>query len=288
MIKNLPFYGVGPEYSQDLSEDIADRLSELDVFELIPENFFFGRHSWFLEALAKANTPVIIHGIELSIGTDAPFRQQHFDQMKQIADQVNVVAMSDHICMTEAGGTKIGQLTTLPFTERCLEVVCQHIETMKRQVNVPIVMENIANQFYYPNTVYTETEFVNRIMKETGAYLLLDLHNVHANATNFDYDPYEWLREINLDHVWGVHLAGGYFDEGFLEDGHSSAVPNAVWDMLDWLAAKTELPAVIVERTSDYPGLQELWNELDKARNIINRYRMPQKSIDKKTPELRA
>lgn len=264
-------YGAGPEFCQEISEDIVEFLPSLDVFELIPENFLDGHHQWFLDELGKAGTPVIVHGIELSIGTDGPFKQNHFDFMKKIGDQVNLVAMSDHICMTQAGGIGIGQLTTLPFTERGLDVICRNIETMMRQVNVPVVMENIANQFYFPNCDYSETEFISRMLERTGSYLLLDLHNIYANAKNFAFDPYEWMSAVPLERVYGVHLAGGYFDEDqFLEDAHSSPVPEGVWDMLEWLCARHMPAAVIVERTSDYPGVQEIMAEVRRARAIMD------------------
>lgn len=267
---SMKIYGAGPEFCQEISEDIVERLPDLDVFELIPENFLGGHHQWFLDELGKAGTPVIVHGIELSLGTDGPFKQSHFDFMKRIGDQVNLVAMSDHICMTEAGGVGIGQLTTLPFTERALDVFCRNVETMARQVKVPIVLENIANQFYFPQCEYSETAFISEILARTGSYLLLDLHNIHANGLNFGFDPYQWMKSVPLERVFGVHLAGGYFDEDkFLEDAHSSPVPDEVWRMLEWLCARHKPAAVIVERTSDYPGVDEIMAEVNRAKDIM-------------------
>lgn len=268
----MKIFGAGPEFCQEISEDIVEQLPDLDVFEVIPENFLGGHHQWFLEELGKAGTPVIVHGIELSLGTDGPFKQSHFDFMKRIGDQVNLIAMSDHICMTEAGGVAIGQLTTLPFTKRALDVFCQNVETMKRQVKVPIVLENIANQFYFPQCDYSETAFISELLARTDSYLLLDLHNVYANSQNFAYDPYEWMNNVPLDRVFGVHLAGGYYDEDkFLEDAHSSPVPEEVWKMLEWLCARHKPAAVIVERTSDYPGVDQIMAEVNRAKDIMSR-----------------
>ncbi len=273
--KKKPYYGAGPEYCHELAEDIVELLPTLDVFELIPENFFGSNEDWFLDELGKAGTPVIVHGIELSVGTDAPFKQHHFDQMKKIGDRVNLIAMSDHLCMTEAGGIKIGQLTTLPFTEECLDRVCENLELMQRQVRVPIVMENIANQFYFPRCKYSEAAFLSEILQRTQAYLLLDLHNIHANAENFQFDPYQWMSEIPLERVWAIHMAGGYYDaDHFLEDAHSSPVPEAVWEMLDWVCQRHLPPAVIVERTSDYPGVNEIMAEVHRAKKIMEVHRI--------------
>lgn len=264
------WYGAGPEFCHELMDDIVEILPDLDIFELIPENFLNDQHAWFLQELGKAGTPVIVHGIELSLGTDDSFRQGHFDFMKKIGDQVNLVAMSDHICMTHAGGVGIGQLTTLPFTQRGLDVFCEHVETMKRQIHVPIVLENIANQFYFPHGDYTETAFINELLARTGAYLLIDLHNIYANSQNFGFDPYDWMNAITLDRVWAVHLAGGYYDEDqFLEDAHSSPVPEPVWEMLRWLCSRQMPAAVIVERTSDYPGIEALMAEVQRAKTIM-------------------
>ena len=87
-----------------------------------------------------------------------------------------------------------------------------------------------AASFIVPDADYSETEFINLILRRTGCGLLLDITNVYTNAVNFGYDPKEWIDRVDLKRVQLVHLAGGYFDpDGFLMDSHDNSVPEEAW-----------------------------------------------------------
>ena len=104
------FYGVGVEWAEQLENDILSNLDRISCFEFIPENFFQGRGERYLKAIGDSGIPVLVHGVELSLGTAGPLKQSHLDQILRVADEVNMINLSDHLAMTEAGGVEIGQL----------------------------------------------------------------------------------------------------------------------------------------------------------------------------------
>ncbi len=262
---------LGVEWTQSLENDIIDRLAEVDCVEIIPENFFFNRRDDFIKKLGASGTPVMIHGVELSIGSDEPVKQAHLERMLEVADRVNMIDLSDHLCMTESGGVEVGQLTPLPWSVNAADVVCKNIERVMAQVRVPFLIENIANRFVFPETELTEVQFINRVLDRTGCQLLLDLHNLHANAFNFKFDPFAWLEELDLNRVGAIHLAGGHYDdEGTLVDGHSHPIPDRVWELYRSVCAKVTPACTIVERTENFPVYGEVLTEVDKARGIVN------------------
>jgi len=61
----------------------------------------------------------------------------------------------------------------------------------------------------------------------TDCRLLLDVTNIYNNATNHGYDPLDFLRRIPLDRVSQLHLAGGHYSDGMLQDSHSYPVMAA-------------------------------------------------------------
>ena len=61
-------------------------------------------------------------------------------------------------------------------------------------------MENIATLIDPPCSAFTEQSWLAQISGASGCGLLLDLHNLHANATNFGYDPLQFLDELPLEH----------------------------------------------------------------------------------------
>ena len=109
----------------------------------------------------------------------------------------------------------------------------------------------------------------------TGGELLLDLHNLHANALNFGFNARAALARLPLARVRLVHLAGGGWigaREGARRrlDDHRHDVPSAVFDLLAELAARAPQPlTVILERDGDYPPIAALLAELARARAAL-------------------
>ena len=265
-----PFYGVGVEWTESLEEGFVQNFDKISCFELIPENFFRNRRPAFLKKLREFNVPVMVHGVELSFGTDEPLKQSHLDEMLRVADQVNTINISDHLCLTEANGVEICQLTPLPWTQEACDVVCRKIDQIQSQLKLPFLIENITNRFVIPNTELSETEFINQILRRTGCHFLLDLNNIHTNGINFGFDPFQWIEEIDLEAVAGIHLAGGvYDDEGTLIDSHSRAVPPRVWDLYRAVCSRITPACTIVEWTDDPPTIEGLMNEVEKAQAIL-------------------
>lgn len=274
-------FGAGPEWTEGLEEELADNFIEFKCFELIPENFVDHSHrAPFLELLRKASTPVLIHAVGLSLGTDEPLKLKHLDQVLAIGDQVNMVSFSDHLSMTESGGIEIGQLTPIPWSIKTADIVIKKIEQIQKRISVPFALEHTAHKFFYPISELSEPEYINRILNRTGCELILDLHNVHCNSRNAGYNPHEWLEEVHIDVATSIHLAGGYVDKyGTLQDGHNEAVPEPVWDLLDHVLNKITPQAIIIERTGNYPGLPNLMAEIDRAdRALLNSIKQKQQA----------
>lgn len=270
---NRPIFGAGPEWTERLEEELLDNFVEFKCFELIPENFVDHPHrQYFLDELRNASTPVLIHAVGLSLGTDEPLKSKHLDQVLAIGDQVNMVGFSEHLSMTESGGVEIGQLTPIPWSIKTSDVVIRKIEQIQKRIKVPFALEHTAHKFFYPTSELTEPEFINRILDRTGCELMLDLHNVHCNGINSGFDPYEWLQEVRIDTVSSIHLAGGYIDKyGTLQDAHSEAVPEPVWELLDYVLQIIVPQAIIVERTSNYPGFSALMAEVERADRALRK-----------------
>lgn len=271
--KELPIFGAGPEWTEGLEEELADNFIEFNCFELIPENFVDRPHrKYFLDLLAKAQTPVLIHAVGLSLGTDEPLKRKHLDQVLAVGAQVNMVSFSEHLSMTESGGIEIGQLTPIPWSIKAADVVIRKIEQIQKVISVPFALEHTAHKFFYPTNELSEPEFINRILDRTGCDLMLDLHNLYCNSRNANYDPHRWLEEVKINKVTSIHLAGGYVDKyGTLQDAHNEAVPEPVWALLDHVLEKITPQAIIIERTSNYPGLDPMMAEIDRADRALKK-----------------
>jgi uncharacterized protein (UPF0276 family) len=121
-----------------------------------------------------------------------------------------------------------------------------------------------------------EQSWTGDIVSASGCGLLLDLHNLHANATNFGFDPLRFLAEIPLHRVGCIHIAGGRWIDAldaskqYWLDDHLHEVADPVYDLLSEVAARAQQPlTVILERDGAYPPMQMLLAELDRARAAL-------------------
>ena len=119
----------------------------------------------------------------------------------------------------------------------------------------------------------SEADFVSKMLKCTGCGWLLDVTNVYANATNFNFDPYEFISTV-MPHADSVqmHLAGGFFDEraGMYIDSHSAPIPDAVWDLYRFSLEQGvgKVDAVFIERDQDFPDETGWRSEVRRVREI--------------------
>jgi len=138
----------------------------------------------------------------------------------------------------------------VPFSSVEVERMAGRAARLQDLFKVPVMHEN---PFYYapfPGSHLAEAEFTSELVRKSGTYLLLDLHNVYSNSVNFKdtYDRWQYLRTIPLDKVLQVHLAGGQWIDGWYHDLHNGAVPGPVWEMLDFVLKEARnLQLVVLE-----------------------------------------
>jgi uncharacterized protein (UPF0276 family) len=176
----------------------------------------------------------------------------------------------------------------LPFSRAEVERVAGRAAALQDRLKMPLLHENA---FYYapmPGSDIGEAEFMATMVEKAQTHLLLDLHNIHANAMNFQgYDAWAFLRTIPLDRVLEIHLAGGQQAEDWYHDFHSHAVPEPVWEMLAYVAARARnLRAVVLEvqgpshsavsRKVDATWVAMINDDLRRARAVITQARAPE------------
>jgi uncharacterized protein (UPF0276 family) len=121
----------------------------------------------------------------------------------------------------------------------------------------------VAALLEWPAPELDEAAFLTELLDRTGALLLLDLANLHANARNHGGDPLAFLDALPLERIAYVHVAGGVERDGLYHDTHAHPTPPAVLELVTELCARRDPPAVMLERDDDYPPEPELAAELD-------------------------
>jgi len=265
---------VGIEWDLHLENELFKNSDKFDIVEVVPENFFYAekiqlKHS--IDQIKEMKKPIICHGVELSIGSREPLKEKHLEDMMRLFDAFGPINYSDHLCMTEAQGIEIGQLTPLRWSRDLADFISEKIIKVQNKIGMPFLIENITNTFVCPINEITETEFINRVLKNTNCGMLLDVTNVFTNSYNHKFDPIRWIDEIDLSKVAQIHLAGGFYDEDrVLQDTHSEAVFDESWELYEYVIKKIGPVPTIIERTGNIPKINCLIEEAEKARSIQN------------------
>jgi uncharacterized protein (UPF0276 family) len=275
--RHLPFLGVGLGFRQELKEQILDAADQIDFLELLTDQYIEMPPHKEQEARELAERfPIVLHGVDLSVGTDLPLDEGYVRQLLQVVDWVGPRWVSDHLSFTRVPGMNIGQLTPLSFTRASVRSVARNIRDMADRLDCPFAVENISYYFRVPPYELTEADFLTEVLTEADCALLLDLTNVQNNAVNNGYDPFEFLDRIPLDRVLQIHLAGGFWHKGILLDTHSHPVPDSVFDLLRYAAPRMpSLRAVMIERDQTFPPLEELLGELQHVRSVLAELSVP-------------
>jgi uncharacterized protein (UPF0276 family) len=273
---------VGLGWRRELAVGILSHLDRIDIVEVIADDLFDAprRERRALRALS-AQTTVVLHGVSLGLASSVPVETKLLEKTARLCEEVNPEYWSEHLAFVRGGGVEIGHLTAPPRIDATIEGAASNLERARAVVGSAPLVENIATLIDPPGSDYDEIDWVNGIMDLAPCGLLLDLHNLHANATNFSYDEMGFLKRLPAERIGAVHLAGGKWVEALGErrllDDHLHDVPDAVYWLLAELAAVVPHPlTVILERDGAYPPIEVLLRQLDRAREALAEGRLRQ------------
>ncbi len=270
-------FGLG--WRRELAAGVLAHIDRLDLVEVIADDWLrASRHDLrALETLA-AQLPVTLHGIGLGLASTLPVDVGRTEALGRLVGRVRPVHWSEHLAFVRAGGIEVGHLAAPPRNPATVAGAVRNLERIARRTGSCPLLENVATLIEPPGSSMDEAAWITAVVEQSGALLLLDLHNLHANATNFGFDARAFLGRIPIERVRAVHLAGGRWIERFgrrrLLDDHHHDVPAAVHELLIEVGQRAPQPLdVILERDGRYPPFADLLAELDLARVALARGR---------------
>jgi uncharacterized protein len=266
-------FGLG--WRNELAAGIVSNLDRIDVVEVIADDYFDApaRQTRALRTLAS-QVPLVLHGVGLGLASCIPADERRLALMARLVDAVRPESWSEHLAFVRAGGVEIGHLAAPPRTSATVDGTAANLGRALKAVGTIPLVENVATLIDPPGSDRTEEEWVAGVLAASGGDLLLDLHNLHANAVNFGFDPRSFLDRLPPDRVAAIHLAGGrWIGAGGgrrLLDDHLHDVPDPVYDLLREAGQRFLRPlTVILERDGAYPDIASLLAQLDRAREAL-------------------
>jgi uncharacterized protein len=255
--------GVGIGWRDELA-GFVDRRPGLGFAEVVAERFHDGEPPPAgLAALGRRGVPVVPHGVRLSLGSAAEPDPRRVGHLAGLAERLGAPLVSEHVAFVRGGGLEAGHLLPVPRTRDALDVLVRNVRLAQAELPVPLALEHVAALLEWPAPELDEAVFLAGLLERTGAWLLLDVANLYANARNHGGDPLAFLDALPLDRIAYVHVAGGVERDGLYHDTHAHPTPPPVLDLVAELCARRDPPGVMLERDDAYPPEPELAAELD-------------------------
>jgi hypothetical protein len=267
-------FGLG--WRPKLAAGILAHLDRIDLIEVIAEDYFDAprRDLRALQTLAT-QVSMVLHGVSLGLASTAHVATGRLDRIARLIEATGAEGWSEHLAFVRGGGIEIGNLAAPPRSEASIDGACRNIDYAARTVGSAPFVENIATLVAPPASQLHEAEWIDRIARGAGVMLLLDLHNLYANAVNFGDDPHTFLRRLPLERVASVHLSGGRWIDGpngarRLLDDHLHDIPPEVFALLSELGRLAPQPlTIVIERDGSFPPIARLLEQLDVARAAL-------------------
>ncbi|MEO3690691.1 MNIO family bufferin maturase [Roseateles paludis] len=247
----------------------VDAAVRPDWLEIISENYMVpgGKPLWHLERI-RADYPLVMHGVSMSIGSTAPLDLDYLRDLKALADRLQPGWVSDHICWTGVDHRNLHDLLPMPYTAASLDHLTPRVQQVQELLQRPLVLENVSSYVRFAADEMSEAEFVAELLRRTGAGLLLDVNNIYVSSRNHGFDASDYLDRLPAAQVRQIHLAGHEDRGDIVIDTHDHPVRDEVWALYAEAVRRFGAVPTMIERDDHIPPLPELLAELDQARAV--------------------
>ena len=256
--------------------EVLETRPDIGFFEVHAENYMVagGPFHHYL-GLIRAQYPLSLHGVGLSIGGEAPLDREHLARLATLIERYQPQSFSEHLAWSSHGPVFLNDLLPLAYDASTLDRVCAHVDQVQSTLKRPMLLENPSTYLQFQRSTLDETDFISEIVRRTGCGLLLDVNNVYVSCINHQRDPLAYIDALPLHAVGEIHLAGFAEDtdslgDRLLIDDHGAPIDNAVWQLYAQVLARTGAVATLIERDNQVPAFSVLQAEARQAEGYLS------------------
>lgn len=254
---SLPELGVGITYSSVVEPLIRERPELFDLVEIEPQTTWIatrqGQQPYrvadqVIAQLASLPGRKLIHSVGTPVGGTVRPDPAQLALLRQMVAQFGSPWASDHLSFNATPEFHTGFFLPPRQTSAGLDAVVASVRDLQAALGVPIAVETGVNYLRPRADEMADGEFVAAVVAATGCGILLDLHNAFANSLNGRMPVERFVAQLPLEHVWELHLAGGFELDGFWLDAHSGAIPAPLLEIAQAvIPALPNLKAIVFE-----------------------------------------
>lgn len=264
-----PIQGAGLGYRKELSKEFTLHRAEIDVVEILADQWFGYDNPRRLREVADEFSTVT-HGVGMSLAGAGRIPSDYLAEIRKVTEACGSSYYSEHLAMTHVPGADSGHLCPPVISEESLRVCIRNVDQVQEALGIPLAVENITYSFSLGAGHVEAASFFTELMAATGCFMLLDVANLYINSKNHSFDPLAYLDQLPTDRIVHVHLAGGLVTStGQHIDSHSETIGEEIWRLAAAAAERCNPSAVIVERDDNFPDFEALVKEVATGREIF-------------------
>ena len=222
----------------------------------------------------RAELPISVHAIGLSIGGEALLDKEDLARIKHLCNWLEPASFSEYLAWSTHAGNFLNDLLPLPYTEKTLKQVIGHIDHVQATLGRQMLLENPSSYLQFPESTYSEPAFLNAVVVQTGCGLLLDVNNIFISCHNLKMSAEAYLNELNCAAGGEIHLAGHSRDlleqgEHLLIGSHAAPVADPVWRLYENILRRTGPKASLIDWDTNVPEWSVLNSEVMQAACLL-------------------
>ena len=261
--------GLRPQHFPEILGDDPISTDGVDWFEILSENFIdVGGPPMRSMMAVRERFPIVMHGVSMSIGSTDPLDMEYLQGLKALADKVQPVLISDHLCWTGAHGVNMHDLLPLPMIEETVDHVATRVRQVQDVLGRRLMLENTSTYVTFEEDEMMEWEFISEICACADCDILLDVNNIYVSAFNHGFSADAYLAGIPKARVKQIHLAGHEHNGDHIIDTHDEPIPKDVLDLYAKAIHRLGHIPTMIERDANIPPFAELVRELQGVRRI--------------------
>jgi uncharacterized protein (UPF0276 family) len=236
----LPELGVGITYSSAIEPVLEKHADLVDVVEFEPQTTWVEtrdcEHPYrvsdaVLDHIAQLPGRKLVHSIGAPVGGTVRPQAAQLALLRRMITKFDAPWASEHLSFNRTQEFSTGFFLPPRQTPKGVQTVTTSIRDLQEALPVPIAVETGVNYLRPRSDEMSDGAFVGAVADSADCGILLDLHNVFANAVNGRQPVEDFLTQLPLDRVCEIHLAGGFEMEGFWLDAHSGAIPDPLLEI---------------------------------------------------------
>lgn len=146
------------------------------------------------------------------------------------------------------------------------DLLCDGVRQVQRQVDVPLILENMPSWPQPYPCLEVSPDFVWRVLEATGCGFLLDTEHARMTAGTLGLDLYDYMTALPLDLVVEVHVSSPRYLGGKWHSSHE-VLEEKDYAIIAWLLERTMPKAITLEYWRDRNQIRD---QLVRLKGLID------------------